>query len=372
MKKSIVFVIIILFTSMLIWDYNKDTNGEIIGAKAQEINKSADQKDIAEKIIRFHILANSDSNEDQALKLKVRDKILAYISPKLSDSKNIQQSREILKKYDKDINEIAENTIKENGYNYSVKTELSYVDFPVKLYGSILLPQGRYEAYRILIGNAKGHNWWCVMFPPLCFTDITKGNIEDEKTEKEMKSVLTNEEYELINNNPSENSNSSNEDNVSNSSNGNAGNNNINNTANNIENHSTTNNKINNNNSSKTNNSVSNKHKIKKASNNLSKNTSNKVSSNSGNAPVNINRNNLNTENNQQANVSNNAGNNSDTGTNKSDTNKNSNNNQDITNNSIKNNENVNKNNSSDNKIIVKFKLVEEFKKLGSIIESNI
>ncbi|AGK95428.1 stage II sporulation protein R [Clostridium pasteurianum] len=209
MKKVLIFMGIMLISTMLIWNYSKNKTYFTTKVEAREANEQADQQCIAKKIIRFHVLANSDSNEDQALKLKVRDKVLAYIAPKLSNSKSIEESREILKKYDKNINAIAESVIRENGYNYSVKTELSYVDFPVKSYGTIVLPQGRYEAYRILIGSAKGHNWWCVMFPPLCFTDITKGNVEVEKTQDEMKSALTKDEYALVDNskNNSENVN---------------------------------------------------------------------------------------------------------------------------------------------------------------------
>ncbi|MDF2505250.1 stage II sporulation protein R [Clostridium sp.] len=200
MKKSIIFIVAILFSGMLVWNYNKNTTNFTTKVQAKESNQLASQQSIAKKIIRFHVLANSDSNEDQALKLKVRDKVLAYIAPKMSNSKSIDESREILKKYDKNINEIAESVIRENGYNYSVKTELANVDFPVKSYGAIVLPQGRYEAYRILIGSAKGHNWWCVMFPPLCFTDITKGNVEVEKTQDEMKSTLSKDEYQMVDN----------------------------------------------------------------------------------------------------------------------------------------------------------------------------
>ena len=209
MKKVLLFIGIMLISTMIIWNYSKNKTYFTAKVEAKEVNEQASQQSIAKKIIRFHVLANSDSNEDQALKLKVRDKVLAYIAPKLSNSKSIEESREILKKYDKNINEIAESVVKENGYNYSIKTELSYVDFPVKSYGTIVLPQGRYQAYRILIGSAKGHNWWCVMFPPLCFTDITKGNVEVEKTQDEMKGALTKDEYALVDNakNNSDNTN---------------------------------------------------------------------------------------------------------------------------------------------------------------------
>lgn len=165
-------------------------------------NKKVDKEieSISSKIIRFHVLANSDKESDQKLKLKVKDEVIKFISPKLKDSKSIDESRNILKKYDKEIKDIAGSVIKKNGYNYAVSTSLAKENFPVKVYGNITLPQGKYEAYRILIGDAEGQNWWCVMFPPLCFVDVTKGQIAYNETENRMKKVLTNEEYNLVDN----------------------------------------------------------------------------------------------------------------------------------------------------------------------------
>ena len=171
---------------------------EIIG---QVFIKKADTKmteDISEKIIRFHVLANSDTKDDQELKLKVKDEIIKFIQPKLSESKSIEESREILLKNDEEIKKIADKIIKDNGYSYEVKTELQKENFPVKQYGDIVLPQGEYEAYRVLIGDYKGQNWWCVMFPPLCFVDVTKGQIENEKTKEELESVLDKNEMEMV------------------------------------------------------------------------------------------------------------------------------------------------------------------------------
>jgi len=160
----------------------------------------ASQSDVAGKLIRFHVIANSDDKIDQNLKLKVRDSVLKYVTPKLMNCKSIEQSRMIINNEDKNIKKIAENVIKENGFKYSVATDLSQEYFPVKTYGNITLPQGKYEAYRIIIGTGTGQNWWCVMFPPLCFVDITKGNVSYEKTEKEMKTVLSDDEYKMVDN----------------------------------------------------------------------------------------------------------------------------------------------------------------------------
>lgn len=160
----------------------------------------AAENDISNKIIRFHVIANSDSSNDQAVKLKVRDDVLSYLAPKLEKSSSLEESRKILNDNDSQIKKIAEAEIKKYGYDFSVKTELSNENFPVKTYGNITLPQGKYEAYRIIIGSGKGQNWWCVMFPPLCFVDITKGNISYKETQKEMLKVLTPEEYSIVDN----------------------------------------------------------------------------------------------------------------------------------------------------------------------------
>ncbi|PRR70805.1 stage II sporulation protein R [Clostridium thermopalmarium] len=172
--------------------------GIILGVSYMRADAS--QKTIANKLIRFHVIANSDTTEDQALKLKVRDEVLKYIAPKLKEAKNINDSREILKANDEIIKEIAKKVVKENGYTYTINTSLSHENFPVKSYGNVTLPEGNYEAYRIIIGNGEGHNWWCIMFPPLCFIDVTRGQIAYDETEKEMKSVLTEDEYKLVNN----------------------------------------------------------------------------------------------------------------------------------------------------------------------------
>lgn len=198
MKRILAFIVFFIVVILML-SYNKS---EVYG----DINvNQRNEESIASKIIRFHVLANSDSNEDQALKLKVRDQVLAFIAPKMSKSSSASESKQILLKYNNDIDRIAENVVRKSGYNYGVKTELSRAYFPIKTYGTITLPEGKYDAYRILIGSAKGHNWWCVMFPPLCFTDITKGNVEVEKTQNEMKKVLTKDEYDMVDNSKTNN-----------------------------------------------------------------------------------------------------------------------------------------------------------------------
>ncbi|MGH4138471.1 stage II sporulation protein R [Clostridium sp.] len=171
-----------------------------IALNGGSVATKATQSDIASKLIRFHVIANSDDKIDQELKLKVRDSVLKYVSPKLVNCKNIEESREIINSEDKNIKKIAQGIINKNGFKYSVITTLSQEYFPVKTYGNITLPQGKYEAYRIVIGSGSGQNWWCVMFPPLCFVDITKGNVSYQKTESKMKQVLSEDEYKMVDN----------------------------------------------------------------------------------------------------------------------------------------------------------------------------
>lgn len=206
MKKIIcVLICLVMVFTIFIGTSNAKENNEDNASVVQSIEK---------KLIRFHVIANSDSVEDQALKLKVRDKVLEYISPKLKNSKSIEESRKIIKDNDKNIKLIAERVIKNNGYNYSVNTTLSKHNFPVKTYGNITLPQGEYEAYRIIIGSGEGQNWWCVMFPPLCFIDITKGEVSYKETEEAMKSVLSEKEYEAVDNNKAEETKDENKDKI--------------------------------------------------------------------------------------------------------------------------------------------------------------
>lgn len=148
-------------------------------------------------LIRFHVIANSDSEQDQELKLKVRDAVLKEMSPLLNESESIEQSKQIILDNKKNIQSIAENIIKSSDKNYSVTVNLEEATFPTKKYGDIVLPAGDYEALRIIIGEGKGKNWWCVMFPPLCFVDITHGTVPEE-TKEELKNVLTDEEYKIV------------------------------------------------------------------------------------------------------------------------------------------------------------------------------
>ena len=150
-----------------------------------------------EKLIRFHVIANSDTEEDQELKLKVRDKVISYLQPKLENSSSIEESEKIITNEYDNLQEISRETILDNGYDYDVKVGIEYSNFPTKQYSNVVLPAGEYKALKVVIGEGKGKNWWCVMFPPLCFVDEENGVI-DKSTDDKLQSVLDEEEYKLI------------------------------------------------------------------------------------------------------------------------------------------------------------------------------
>ncbi|MGE4273819.1 MAG: stage II sporulation protein R [Desulfitobacterium sp.] len=147
-------------------------------AYARSVEQAKDMIEITQvaenwrELIRFHVVANSDSDEDQALKRAVRDAILKEVSPQLAQSKTLAESRQILTGLRPVMEEISRDVIEAWQKEYEVKTEYGDFIFPTKSYGSLILPAGEYEAVRVVIGEGKGSNWWCVLFPPLCFVDI--------------------------------------------------------------------------------------------------------------------------------------------------------------------------------------------------------
>lgn len=158
---------------------------------------NAVSENIADSVFRLHVIANSDSKEDQDLKYKVRDSILEYMN---SISSNCSSKEDVIKlacEYQDEFSKIAKKVINDNGYDYEVNIHIGNFEFPTKTYGDISLPAGNYDALRVEIGEAKGQNWWCVMFPPLCFVDVTSGVVPDESKEI-MQENLNDEEYTLI------------------------------------------------------------------------------------------------------------------------------------------------------------------------------
>lgn len=161
------------------------------------INTDKELTDVSDKIIRLHVIANSDSPLDQQLKLQVRDEVIDRISGRFQGLKDISEVKSIIEGSLGEIEAVARETIKDKGKLYDVKAAFAKTEFPTKAYGSFTFPAGTYQALNIVIGEGKGKNWWCVMFPPLCFIDVAHG-VVPEKTIKELKTYLTDEEYRLL------------------------------------------------------------------------------------------------------------------------------------------------------------------------------
>lgn len=153
--------------------------------------------DIANSVFRLHVIANSDSIEDQELKLKVRDGLLAYMNDLAKNCSSKEEVVKLAKEHQKEFKQISEEIITKNGFSYDVNIEIGSSDFPTKTYGDISLPAGTYDALKVQIGDAVGKNWWCVMFPPLCFVDVSSGVVPNDSKE-EIKENLNDEEYDLI------------------------------------------------------------------------------------------------------------------------------------------------------------------------------
>lgn len=155
------------------------------------------QQGIAGEILRFHVIANSDSKEDQALKLKVRDAVVEYMKDLLEGAEDLEATKGRVAERLADIEELAMRIVEKEQAGYPVHAELTECYFPRKSYGDCTFPAGRYEALRICIGKAEGKNWWCVLFPNLCFVDSIHAVVPEEQKE-ELKNVLTEEEYESL------------------------------------------------------------------------------------------------------------------------------------------------------------------------------
>ena len=153
--------------------------------------------DISSSVFRLHVIANSDSDEDQSLKYKVRDNLLNYMNNICKDCNSKEEAIRIVSEHQEEFRQVALDTIKNEGYSYNVKIEIGNFEFPTKHYGDISLPAGFYDALKVEIGKAEGRNWWCVMFPSLCFVDVSSGIVPEESKE-ELQNVLSDEEYAII------------------------------------------------------------------------------------------------------------------------------------------------------------------------------
>lgn len=168
----------------------------------QQESNAAMQENIASQIIRLHVIANSDSDEDQALKRKVRDAVTADLQEELSTASSIEKARSILLAHIPQVEATARETIRQEGFSYPVRVTLGKRYFPVKLYGDLSFPAGNYEALCLELGKGAGHNWWCVLFPSLCLIDETAAVPEESR--QKLQDSLSEEEYESLETEPAE------------------------------------------------------------------------------------------------------------------------------------------------------------------------
>lgn len=166
--------------------------GIVVNAKQSQM-----QQELAEEVFRFHVLANSDSKEDQALKMQVKEAVIAYMKEEIPCSDSVETTKDWARTHLDAIVNLAEAVIMEEGYAYEVMAEVTTCDFPEKTYGDITFPSGEYEALRIEIGEAKGQNWWCVLYPNLCFIDAVHAVVPEEG-KKDLKKVLEEDTYEMV------------------------------------------------------------------------------------------------------------------------------------------------------------------------------
>ena len=186
MNKSIIYKILLLLSLLAIFVFFSAYS-----------YVTAVSKNISDSVFRLHVIANSDSDEDQALKLKVRDKLLEYMNSLCANTSSKEDAMRIANEHIDDFSKIAKDVISENGYDYDVEISVGECDFPTRNYGDVSLPAGIYDALRVKIGSANGHNWWCVMFPPLCFVDVSSGVVPEDSKEL-LEDTMSDEEFDLI------------------------------------------------------------------------------------------------------------------------------------------------------------------------------
>lgn len=152
---------------------------------------------LAEQVLRFHVLADSDSERDQQVKMQVKSAVISYLQEELGAQGSLKETKEFVRGHLTEITELAQQTVRGENSSDSVTAELVVDEFPEKTYGDVTFPAGSYEALRIRIGSGKGHNWWCCLYPNLCFTDAVGGVVVPED-KQELEGVLDEDAYEMI------------------------------------------------------------------------------------------------------------------------------------------------------------------------------
>lgn len=173
-----------LITGLFLW-----SEGEVAQAETQ--------RHLAQEVLRFHVLANSDSETDQVLKMQVKEDVLSYLEQEMPDTMDLEETRLWMRRHVEELETVGRETVMEEGYDYPVTAAVTTCWFPEKTYGDVTFPSGNYEALRVEIGAAQGKNWWCVLYPNLCFLDAANAVVPEEGKQK-LQNVLTEEEYARI------------------------------------------------------------------------------------------------------------------------------------------------------------------------------
>lgn len=174
--KRLLFLLLAFTVAVMSWE------GQLASANL------VDNGPIPQESIRLRIIANSDSIQDQWLKQEVRDAIVAQMNTWVTTIDSYDQAKELVAGKLPELQKLVDKTIADRGFTYAAQVDFGQVPFPTKLYGTYVYPAGNYEALRVRIGEAQGQNWWCVLFPPLCFIDMANGDAitkkEDPLTEQ--------------------------------------------------------------------------------------------------------------------------------------------------------------------------------------------
>lgn len=170
MIRKYVYIVVALFLLIVNWE----------GMKNEAVVASSTA--IPDEAIRLRILAHSDQPEDQWIKRQVRDRLLTYMDEEATSMDDIETAREVIKQRLPEIHGIVSQMVDKQGYDYDVEVDFGQVPFPTKRYGDQIYPAGDYEAVRISLGSGTGANWWCVLFPPLCFVDMSHADAVPEDT----------------------------------------------------------------------------------------------------------------------------------------------------------------------------------------------
>lgn len=189
-----------IIISLLIVIIGVTLTSQVYISKANVSNTYSMQKlqsTLAQKIIRFHVIADNDTDESQQLKMKVKNETLKYMKTLLTGTEDLSTTRDILENNLENIKNFALDVVEKEGYEYNVSAEFENCYFPIKEYGSLIFPAGYYDALKIKLGKAEGRNWWCVMYPNLCFVEGSYAVVNDEVKET-LEGMLTPDEYHML------------------------------------------------------------------------------------------------------------------------------------------------------------------------------